>query len=270
MREDHPAAHLQPFVVELRRRALLVVVAFGAVVLARVWDVATREWSLRLLRSLHGVAGGEDGTGDELARFATRLTPADQLVNAGGIAITVTFAATAVVFLRWVHRLVLVARALGADLAWDPSQAVWGFFVPFLSLIRPYQVLFSTHTALAPAKVAEPPPRVDRDAQTDYRSVAFLEHAPGRKLPRAWIGFWWIAFLLMSIGGQLATLDKATTPDEVTSAYQTSMVVSLIAIAAAAFGITVVRGLTARAEERFRRIRQSTPEALAEQGIDLR
>jgi hypothetical protein len=265
MNEDHhPAARLVLSVVALHRRATLTVVAFGAVMLARATDLVLREWSISLIRSIPDTG---EGAGPELM---SRLQAADGLVNAGNIAITITFITTAVVFLRWMHRLVVLTRALGGKLAWTPAQAVWAFFIPIISLIRPYQVLTAAHTALDPEHVAPPAPRVDPSAQRDYRSVAFVHPPPAPNLPKALIGFWWGAFVVMSVSGKLLTaFSTPSAPDAVISAYRSDMFVSFAAVVAAALAVTVVRGLTARVAERFRRIRESSPESLVEQRIVL-
>ena len=49
-----------------------------------------------------------------------------------------------------------------------------------------------------------------------------------------------------------------------------SIVGAVIAVASAVLGVTIVRSITARLVERFRRIRHSTVESLEEQRIELR
>ncbi|MBX3226253.1 MAG: DUF4328 domain-containing protein [Labilithrix sp.] len=262
MNEEHPAAHLQESVAALRRRATFAVVGLAAAMLARGIDLVLREWSIVLLEPVR--ASGEAASPELLAQ----LTTADATIDAIVVAVTVTFVVTGFFFIRWMHRLVALTRALGATIPWTPSQAGWAFIIPFISLVRPYQVLSSTRAALEPENVAPPAPRVDPSAQGDYRSTAFIVPAPAQRLPAALIGLWWGAFLVLSLGGRLLPKDMSTV-DKVVSAYQMSMFVDAAALVAGALAITVVRGLTARLEERFRRIRASTPEALAAQGIEL-
>lgn len=49
---------------------------------------------------------------------------------------------TAVSFLAWIYRAHKNVRALGAtDLKYSPGWAIGGFFIPFLNIVRPYQVV---------------------------------------------------------------------------------------------------------------------------------
>ncbi|MBX3210890.1 MAG: DUF4328 domain-containing protein [Labilithrix sp.] len=265
MDAEHPALRLEPSVATLRLRANLTIGALALTMLVRGWDFATRMWSLGLIEQVPDTG---EGAGPELM---ASLETADKLVEVGTVAIPLSFVLTAIAFLLWTHRLVALTRDLGAILIWRPAQAVWGFIIPFVSFVRPYQVLSAVHAALEPEKVTPPMPRVDPSAQVDYRSVAFVEPSRARHLPAALIGVWWGAFLLMSLGARLLGVGAkgAETVDAVVSMYHQAMFVSFVAVAAAALATTVVRGLTARLEERFRRIRWSSPEELAAQRISL-
>lgn len=263
MNGEHPAASLAPSVNVLRGRAKLAILGLGAVMLARGWDLFARVWSLGLIREIP-----PEGADDALT---ARLEHSDVMVNVGIYAVYGAFFLAAVVFLRWLHRLVSLARAFDTGTSWTPSQAMWAWFIPFLSLVRPYQVMSAMHLALEPEMVEPPTMRADPSASSDYRNVAFVQPSPATKLPPAMIGLWWGAFLVMNVGSRIFVSTKAyTTIESVVSAYQGTMFVDAFALVAAALAITVVRGLTARAVERFRRLSESTPEALAYQDIHLR
>jgi len=61
------------------------------------------------------------------------------LVGLGQMAV---YFATVVAFLMWMHRAHRNLPALGAqNLKYSPGWAVGGWFVPFLNLVRPYQVM---------------------------------------------------------------------------------------------------------------------------------
>ena len=63
------------------------------------------------------------------------------LVHAMTIATLVMLAVTATVFLRWFHRIVLNARAFAEDeVPYTPAEAVTAWFIPIVSLFRPYQI----------------------------------------------------------------------------------------------------------------------------------
>lgn len=84
------------------------------------------------------------------------------------------FITTGVTFLRWLHRAVRLAETLGADVGATPGWAVGYWFVPFVNLYRPYQV------------------------------VTRLAAVIGARLPSGLQGWWW-ALWLISNG-----LDRAT------------------------------------------------------------
>jgi hypothetical protein len=261
---EHPAAPYDRPVAELRTRATLALVALAATMLARAWDFGARQWSIGLLQSIVATEqGGEPAS-------QAQLELADQLVNLGAFAINALLLVTAIVFLRWVHRLVTLTRALGApDLRWTPSQAVWGFIIPFVSLVRPYQVLRDVQQRLDPEEVAPPAPRLERDLQADYRSSALVLPPRAKALTSSLLGLWWGSFIAMSVVARLANafVKGATTTHAVVAAYHSDMLASGLAVVAAALCMQVVRSLTARLEERFRRIRHATTESLVEQRV---
>jgi hypothetical protein len=167
---------------------------------------------------------------------------------------------------------VKLTRELGAsDMKWKPGSAVWAFIVPIVSLVRPYQVLSAVQQRLEPEEIMPPVPRVDRDVETDYRNVAFVVPPLAKGLSSSMLGLWWASFVAMNIVGRIAQRlgPGANDAASVISAYEGAMFASVLAVVSGLLAIRVVRSLTARLEERFRRIRHSTPEALAEQQIIL-
>lgn len=271
MDADHPAQRYDRPVAALRTRATLAVGGLFVSLVARGWDVGTRQWSIGLLQTLLT-------TNDPLHRATqSQLEFADRLVNLGASVIGPAFVLTAILFLRWVHGLVKLTRQLGVDgLVWTPSRAVWGFIIPVISLIRPFQVLRDVQQGLDPNEITPPPPRVERDAQTDYRSVALAIPPLANRLPSSFLGAWWASFMLGSVATRVtnafSNIDKSGTGNRIESvvtSYHAAMFSSAVLVVAAAFAILVVRSLTARLEERFRRIRHSTPESLSAQGIAL-
>ncbi len=262
---DHPALPYERSVRELRTRARIAVGALGVTMLARAWDIGGRAWSIALLKSF--VAADEVGQ----ASIMGDLESADRLVNFGAIVINSMLLVTAIAFLFWVHRLVTLTRALGGQgLRWTPGQAVWGFLIPILSLVRPFQVLRDVQQALEPEEIESPAPRVDPSALTDYRSVALVMPPAAKELPRFFIGAWWGSFVMTNLVSRLATIGTFSKGAEgVIWRYDWAIVAGVLAVVAAGLAIRVVRGLTARLDERFRRIRHSTPEALAAQQIEI-
>ncbi len=254
--ETHPVEHLEGSVAELRRRARLAVAALVATALVRAVDAAARGWSIGRVRAFER---------SELDLSA--LEAADTVVNATAVGINVLLVVTAALFLRWVHRLVALTRSLGgSSVGVTPAEAAWAFVIPIVSLYRPFQVMRATRDALEPEAFENPPPRVDADAAAHYRDAAIAVPPPPPALPQATLGAWWGSFVLMNITGRFAQ-GNPTDLSGVVSTYQVACAVDALALVAAGFAVTVVRALTARLDERFRRLRFATPEALARQGF---
>ncbi|HVH41010.1 MAG TPA: DUF4328 domain-containing protein, partial [Labilithrix sp.] len=201
MSAEHPAERYERSVVELGTRAKLACLALGASALGELYDLAAREWSIHLLR--------EYSSADPATQVALYpgLESADRLVNFGAVAGAVLLLVTGPLFLRWVHRLASLTRALGeaGHLSWSPAQAVWAFIIPFISLFRPYQVLSELQQKLDPDDILPPAPRVDRDAQSDYRSVALVTPPAPKPVPRALLGLWWGCFIASNLISRLST-----------------------------------------------------------------
>jgi len=62
-----------------------------------------------------------------------------RLVGLGYFAV---FAVTGITFLKWIHRANLNCHGFGAkDMRFTPGWAVGYYFIPFVNLVRPYQVM---------------------------------------------------------------------------------------------------------------------------------
>jgi uncharacterized protein DUF4328 len=60
-----------------------------------------------------------------------------------------------VVFMCWVYRSVANLNALGSLNFMKPSSAVWGFFIPFVNMVRPHQVMATVWSESQPAVLNE-------------------------------------------------------------------------------------------------------------------
>ncbi|MFK7990545.1 MAG: DUF4328 domain-containing protein [Sandaracinaceae bacterium] len=93
---------------------------------------------------------------------------------------------SATFFLLWFHRATHNARARGHDLTFSPGEAVGMWFVPFVNLVRPYQMMGE----------------LDRATANDDRDDAVL-HTAGD------VGLWWGLWVvggLLGWTGQLEAL----------------------------------------------------------------
>ena len=106
------------------------------------------------------------------------------LIGFGQTAFTI---AAAVLFLIWIHRAHKNLTSLHAtDLRFTPGWAVGWFFVPIMSLFRPYQVASEIHKASDP----------NVDAPIDGTSWKTVATSPI-------VGWWWAFFLISNFIGQI-------------------------------------------------------------------
>lgn len=99
-----------------------------------------------------------------------------------GLAEFVLFVASAVVFLMWVHRTHRNLPSLGATgLRFTPRWAVGWFFVPIMSLFRPYQAVAEI------SKASDP--NVDTTDGTSWESAS----------PSPLVRWWWAFFLISNL-----------------------------------------------------------------------
>ena len=145
------------------------------------------------------------------------------------------FIVTAIAFCLWIHRSHRNLPALGArDLKYSPAWAVGGFFVPILSLYRPYQVTKEIWKASDP------------DVGPDWQD------APTSPL----IGWWWVTFILSSYAGYILlrmTLSAETISDFMSLSVMT-LVTDIIDIPAAILAIILVRTIAQRQRTKNQRM----------------
>jgi hypothetical protein len=127
---------------------------------------------LGVLADAASLAGGSGGKSDS---EGLRLLGA-----ISGVLTLLAFIATSVPFLMWVHRANRNARALGAHgMRFSPGWSVGWYFVPLLSLWKPYQVMKELW-----------------QASHNPHSWAAQDMAPS-------VGRWWGLWLLSNFLGQM-------------------------------------------------------------------
>lgn len=148
--------------------------------------------------------------------------------------------ATVVAFMMWMHRAHRNLPAVGAEnLKHSPGWAVGGWFVPFLNLVRPYQVMAEIWQESKPAR---------RDMFPAYQ---------GGGSGSALVGWWWAFFLIMSFTGNAAfrLSLRAESVGEMQAADWAGIFADLVSVPAALLAIMVVRGIDANQEERYESVR---------------
>jgi hypothetical protein len=145
----------------------------------------------------------------------------------------VTYIACAITIGMFLHRANKNARALAGGeipLEYTPGWTVGWFFVPLLNLWKPYAAVSEMFTVSRPAKPSM-------------------------------LGAWWAAWIVMLIVGRISqklvlgasTIDEFVTSDYVSSAH------SLVAVAAAAAALWMVRTLHALQQAHYESGRPSMP-----------
>lgn len=219
-------------------RGVVAMSFLGVVALVRLVGIAAYTSQDALLRS---------------ARAGARITPAVAAANdmrVGGIAVVslILLIATAIAFLMWVHRAYSNLPALGVThLKYTPAWAVGGFFVPFLNLVRPYQVL----------------------SELWHRSSPF-EKAGGGAL----ITFWWLVWLGGNACGMMAS-SLSESPagshrsiDELLLGTRWFMISDGLVAVAALLAILMVRGINRRQAQRMSMTPAPAPVPLVD-GLEL-
>ncbi len=106
-----------------------------------------------------------------------------------GIVQVVLYLATGVTFLAWFHRVHKNLSGLGSrELKYSPGWAIGGFFVPFLNLVRPLQVMREAWHASDPAGL-------ERDMGSSGSTVRNQLGTP------TLVGWWWAFFLISGFLG---------------------------------------------------------------------
>jgi len=161
------------------------------------------------------------------------FTPADvttvTVVETGSAVLTLLVrAACAIPFCMWFYRVYKNLRAFGHVTAYGPGWAPGSFFVPFLNLVRPFQIAREIW-------VASP-------AEYDARSGL--------------VSLWWAFFIGSGIIGYIA--GKIGGSDPSASSVQTmeivSIISSLLSLGAAIACVQMVKGIEQRQADRARQL----------------
>jgi len=141
---------------------------------------------------------------------------------------------TAMLFLIWLHRAYRNLPALGArNLAYSPQWVVGGFFVPFLNLVRPFQVVREIWNTSDPDVTNDSSPQSTRTPPL--------------------VGWWWTLFLISSFMSRM-TLHGGTTVSSMLDMSWIMLVANILDIPSAILALLVVRAINTRQEEKSKRL----------------
>lgn len=212
-----------------RTRALVVMALVGVGFLLDLVSIAVHSSQASLLS---GIATGQSvSAGDAEAN--------DARVQLVAILALFVFLATAVVFLLWIHRAHKNLAALGASqLDYSPGWAVGGFFVPFLNLIRPFQVMREIWKA--------------SDPDVDFQNASSWQYSASSPL----IGLWWGTWILSGVLGRLvfSFSRDAKTVDALLSMTYLSIASDVANLIPAVLVIVLIRSIEARQQQKHERL----------------
>ena len=213
---------------------LLVLLAISLIV-----DVIAVVSDLSELSLLGRAARGElvtsaEGRANDLRQLALQLIQ------------IVVFIVTAIVFIVWFHRAYKNLLPLQAGpLRYGTGWAIGGWFVPFLNLVRPKQIMNDIWRASDP----ELP-----------RNVA---HGSGRPVS-PWINWWWGAFIISGILARILfrSADDADSLTELTELSRLTLATDVASVVLDVLAIEVVRRVTGRQSARAQVIYGGAPAAV--------
>lgn len=191
---------------------------------------------------------------DQTAPALLRATEG-RLMIIGGVGLLVSLI-TVVTFLIWMYQAHRNLPATGAhNLEYSPGWAIGGFFVPILNLLRPFQVMREIWKASDPDQ---------ESVEGDYWKYSDTTPA---------LGFWWFACLgagFISIvsfimawsiawENELSSLSLAALANRMLTATLLKIVSEILRVIAAVLAILLIKGITARQEEKMSRAPAAMP-----------
>lgn len=144
----------------------------------------------------------------------------------------VAFVLTGIVWLFWLYRAYSTLTVLGTRKSrFTPGWAVGYWFIPFVNLVRPYQIVVDLWLRSA-----------------SLNATDSVEHLPRPAL----VGWWWAVYLLTGAAGRLyASFSRlAESVSQLITVTDIGMVGDAIGIVAAVLAIGIVRKID-RLQQRF-------------------
>jgi len=150
--------------------------------------------------------------------------------------------AAIIVFLIWEHRANSNLRPLGVPRPEFSSRwAVGSWFVPFLNLVVPFQIVRYIWRKSDPDTV-----------KANGGFGAWNDSGAGELTLKAWWGFWIATGIVGRFSDRISRRAKELSEHEL--ATWAGIFAAILAIIAALLAISVVRGVNARQEERYKRL----------------
>lgn len=161
-----------------------------------------------------------DGGSGDFQRMLARLHLADQSRVVIGLIQIIIWITSIILILKWIYRMNDNAHQLGAaDMEFTPGWAVGWYFVPFASLVKPYQSMKEIwKTSIDPKHWQQQP-------------------------ASALLPWWWFFFLAENIVGRFSGKAEtdAKTPQELMDAFDLTQIHLFMLIVACGLLIQIIR-----------------------------
>ena len=192
------------------------------------------------------------GSGEPVAEGQLDLK---QLLEAViGLLQVLVWIGSVIAFLMWFYRVHKNLRALGAkNLEYSPGWAVGGFFVPFLNLARPLQVMREVWYCSEPSILGHDFSSADLPVRNRHATPPLI----------AW---WWAFFLLASFAGNISArieMSGTSSPDLLQLSSVASIIANVFDFPAALLAVKLVGNISRWQLDRYSRIQQSNVNAAA-------
>lgn len=181
--------------------------------------------------------------GEDLSSSLGAFASASAMDSFGGL----ISLATTIVFLTWVYRSIANLSPLGSmNSAFTPSGAVWSFFIPFINLVRPHQVMATIWRESQPPAVNE----------------------NGLYLPRkTTLVHWWWGLVLFGIVAAVSTISFAPlSVERLRSLASEQVVLHMLRLPTGILFLLMIRGAQKRQDEMWQDLerRRNVPKPTAE------
>ena len=207
--------------VELKdnsRRAKLIINIFWGICILNLIAVINGYFELNLLKRIRdgGIYSVQEAESNDLRQGFI------------GIIQTGLYIASIVLFLNWFRRAYGNLHRIGIkNLEYSETMAVWSFFIPIISLYRPYKIA---------KEIAVETRNKLTEIIPDHKAASHLSI----------LGFWWALFLMTNYIEQFAfkSILKDDTIDQMITSTQANMVSDFVDIPAAIVTLMMIKKIS--------------------------
>jgi hypothetical protein len=196
-----------------RQRAKEIVVTFYVYIAFSILNIALSAWQYFLYQDYIDHPDNQDIEVAELS---------DSLNMVSGVLTVVLSMTTIVMFIRWFRRAYYNLHAIrSSEATMEEGWAAGAWFIPFLNLYRPYQIMREIWVGTQRA----------------------MPHRYPDMAPASLVGVWWTLYIIMNVSSNIS-YRVATSVDDLEGLVNlatTTIVIELLSIAAAAVAIQLIR-----------------------------